>query len=76
MLYEEVKMTYAQVSPKYQIVIPKEIRKSAGIKAGQRLMIYAKDQVIYLIPEMALSELKGICRDMNIAGVREEEERI
>lgn len=69
-------MTYARVSPKYQVVIPKDVRKNAGIKVGQRLMIYAKDNVIYLIPEMSASQLKGICRGMDVSSVRDEEERI
>ncbi|MBU0486196.1 MAG: AbrB/MazE/SpoVT family DNA-binding domain-containing protein [Pseudomonadota bacterium] len=69
-------MTYARVSPKYQVVIPKDVRKAVGIKPGQRLMIYAKDNVIYLIPEVASAHLKGICRGMDVAGVRDEEERI
>ena len=69
-------MTYSTVSPKYQIVIPKDVRESAGIRQGQRLMVYAKGNVIYLIPEMALSELKGICKDMNLTDIREEEDRL
>lgn len=69
-------MTYSTVSPKYQIVIPKDVRESAGIKQGQRLMVYAKGSVVYLVPEIPISELKGICKDMNLDDIREEEDRI
>ncbi|MFH0799763.1 MAG: AbrB/MazE/SpoVT family DNA-binding domain-containing protein [Pseudomonadota bacterium] len=69
-------MTYGRVSPKYQIVIPKEVRKVVDIKPGQRLMIYAKDNVIYLIPEVGVSQLRGICKGVKTSGVREREDRI
>jgi AbrB family looped-hinge helix DNA binding protein len=68
-------MTYGRVSPKYQIVIPKEVRNAVAIKPGQRLMIYAKDNLIVLIPEIGLSELKGICKGMDTSNLRDEEDR-
>lgn len=69
-------MTYGLVSPKYQVVIPKEVREQVGLKPGQRLMIIAKDDVIYLIPEVPLSGLKGRLKGMNTDGIRDEEDRI
>ncbi len=69
-------MTYGKVSPKYQIVIPKEVRKAVAIKPGQRIMIYAKDNVIYLIPEVGISELKGSCKGMDASKLRDEDDRI
>lgn len=68
-------MTYGTVSPKYQVVIPKDVRKLVPIKPGQKLMIYAKDNVIYLIPEIGMAKLKGIYRGMDVSGVRDEEDR-
>ncbi len=72
----EVIMTYGRVSPKYQVVIPKEVRNTVNLKPGQRLMIYAKDNVIYLIPEISVSQLKGICKGINRSNLRDEDERI
>ena len=69
-------MTYGTVSPKYQIVIPKEVRQSAGIKPGQRLMIYNKNNVIYLIPEVPVSQLRGICPGLDSSNLRDEDDRI
>lgn len=69
-------MTYGTISPKYQVVIPKEVRKTTNLKPGQRLMIYAKDNVIFMIPEMGISQLRGICEGIDAAGIREEDERI
>jgi AbrB family looped-hinge helix DNA binding protein len=69
-------VTYGLVSPKYQVVIPKDVRKTVDIKPGQRLMIYAKDNVIYLIPEVSISALKGICKGMDTSRIRDEDDRI
>lgn len=69
-------MTYGTVSPKYQVVIPKEVRKTTNLKPGQRLMIYAKDNVIFLIPEVDVSQLKGYCKGLDAENIRDEEERI
>lgn len=69
-------MTYGLVSPKYQVVIPKLVREQVGLKPGQRLMIIAKDDMIYLIPEVPLSQLKGKYKGMNTDGIRDEEDRI
>lgn len=69
-------MTYAKVSPKYQVVIPKEVREGMDIKSGQRLIVMAKGNVIYLIPEATLGELKGRYKGIDIESIREEDERI
>jgi AbrB family looped-hinge helix DNA binding protein len=56
-------MTTSLLSPKYQIVIPKEIRKSMNLKPGQRLQFTAKDGTIeirpILTPEQLIGFLKG-----------------
>lgn len=67
-------MTYGSVSPKYQVVIPKEVRESLKLKPGQRLMIIAKGNVIHMIPEIPLNELKGRYRGMDASVPRDDEE--
>ncbi len=56
-------MTTSLLSPKYQIVIPKEIRKSMNLKPGQRLQLTEKDGKIeirpILTPEQLIGYLKG-----------------
>ncbi|MDH7577557.1 MAG: AbrB/MazE/SpoVT family DNA-binding domain-containing protein [Bacillota bacterium] len=69
-------MAEVVVSSKYQIVIPAEVRKSLGIKKGQRLHVLLEDGSIRLIPSRPLSELRGLLRGMNTEIEREEEERL
>lgn len=56
-------MTTSLLSPKYQIVIPKEIRKSMNLKPGQRLQFTEVDGKIevrpILTPEQLIGFLKG-----------------
>lgn len=52
-------MTTSLLSPKYQIVIPKEIRQAFDLKPGQRLNVIKKDGHIELRPILAPEQLIG-----------------
>ncbi len=56
-------MTTSLLSPKYQIVIPKEVRKSLRLQPGQKLQVVAKDGHVelrpILVPEQLIGYLKG-----------------
>jgi AbrB family looped-hinge helix DNA binding protein len=47
------------VSPKYQIVIPREIRNSLRIRPGQRLSVVANEFSITLLTERSIKEMEG-----------------
>lgn len=65
-----------RVSSKYQVVIPKEIRARLNIHKGQKLEVFLKGEVVNLVPEKSLGELRGFLRGMDICNWREEDERI
>ena len=52
-------MNTITLSPKFQISIPKKIRESLNLKAGDKFQIVAYDQRIELIPIEEISALKG-----------------
>ncbi len=52
-------MTAVTVSPKFQVVIPKEIRESMGIVSGQKVQVMAYKNRIELIPLKPMKELRG-----------------
>ena len=56
-------MTTSLLSPKYQIVIPKEIRKSMNLKPGQRLQLTEKDGKIEIRPILTPDQLIGFLKD-------------
>ncbi len=64
------------LSPKYQVVIPKEARKQLKLKSGQKLQIIVRGGAITLVPDCPLNELRGLFKGMQTEGLREEGERI
>ena len=69
-------MATATISTKYQVVIPKEIRREIPIRKGQIVQVLVKRGVISLIPDRPLSELRGFLAGMETEGVREKTDRL
>ena len=59
------------VSPKYQVVIPKNIRDALHVRPGQKMTVMEYDGRIELIPDRDISELKGFLKGINTEFVRE-----
>lgn len=66
-------MPTVTVSPKYQIVIPKEIRESMGIVSGQKVQIMSYQGRIEVIPLKPMKEMKGFLKGIDTTVVREED---
>lgn len=66
-------MTTVTVSPKYQIVIPKEIRESMGIVSGQKVQIMSYQGRIEVIPLKPMKEMRGFLKGIDTTVVREED---
>ena len=64
-------MTTVTVSPKFQIVIPKEVRISMHIKAGNKVVMVPFGNVIYLVPMRSLKDLRGKLKGVNTKIIRE-----
>ncbi len=68
-------MATTTISSKYQVVIPKDVRKKLHLKSGQKMMVVTKGGIIHFIPEKPLASFKGFLRGMKTEGIREDEER-
>ena len=68
-------MARTRVSPKYQVVIPREIRNEIGLKPGQELRVVAKNGTITLIPDRPIASMRGFVRGMRTGGFREKKDR-
>ena len=55
-------MTISLLSPKYQVVIPKEIRRALDLKPGQKLSVIEKDGHIELRPILTPEQLVGFLK--------------
>lgn len=69
-------MTSVTVSPKYQVVIPQQVRQSLGVKAGQKMIVLAYDHRIVLVPERPIQKARGSLKGMDTSVEREEEDRV
>jgi AbrB family looped-hinge helix DNA binding protein len=69
-------MATTTISPKFQIVIPKEVREKFHLSPQQRLQVVEKGGVITLVPEVPLQFLKGFLKGMSKTDIREKKERL
>ncbi len=69
-------MTRVTVSPKFQIVIPREIRERLGLRPGQQITLLERNGIITAIPDQPLAKMRGILKGMSRTGLRERRERI
>lgn len=58
-------METVTVSPKFQVVIPKEIREKLKLKPGQKLQIIEFNDRIEFVPVKDIKEARGFLKGMN-----------
>lgn len=64
-------MDAVKISPKYQVVIPKKLRKALNLIPGQQVQMIAFEDRIEMIPIRKLSEMKGFLRGIDSTVERE-----
>lgn len=68
-------MTAVTVSPKFQVVIPKEVRESMGIFSGQKIQMLTYQNRIELIPIKPIKEMRGFLKGIDTE-IHRENDRI
>ncbi len=63
-----------KVSPKYQVVIPEDVRKSLNIVPGMQISVIAKDGIAYLVPVKPLQTM-GKSLGAKLTGAEKERAR-
>ena len=64
-------MTTVTISPKFQVVIPKEVRNRLGLKPGQKVQTIVFDDRIELIPVKPIKKMKGFLKGIDTRVPRE-----
>ena len=64
-------MNTVAVSPKFQVVIPKDIRRALNLVSGQRMAVQLNDGKVEFIPEKTVASLRGRWPGMNTRIVRD-----
>jgi AbrB family looped-hinge helix DNA binding protein len=62
------------ISSKYQIVIPREVRKQFNLKPGQKVMFIPYQNSIRLVIVPTIQDALGIFKGINTENIREEED--
>ena len=68
-------MARAVISPKFQIVIPKEIRERLDLKPGQQVALIERQGLITIVPQRPISELRGVLKGADTTGYRDKTDR-
>ncbi len=64
-------MTTVTISPKYQIVIPQDVREALRLKPGQKVKIIADRDHIEVIPVLSMEEAQGFLKGIDTTVERE-----
>jgi len=67
----DIQMIVVKVSPKYQIVIPEEVRKSMKIRPGEKIQVIQYEDRIELIPVRSIKQMRGILKGIDTSVVRD-----
>lgn len=59
------------MSAKFQVVIPKAIRREVRLKSGQLLQVIAKRGIIILVPDQPIVRMRGYVKGMRVRPLRE-----
>jgi AbrB family looped-hinge helix DNA binding protein len=71
-----IDMAKVKLSPKFQVVIPLEVRKKLDLKPGEEIVIIEKSGVIQLVPQKPIKQMRGFVKGGDTLNIREEEDRI
>ena len=66
-------MITVSVSPKYQVVIPKEVREALDIQPGQKVQVIRYQNRIELIPIRSIKEARGFLKGIDTTVERQKD---
>jgi AbrB family looped-hinge helix DNA binding protein len=66
-------METVKVSPKFQVVIPRKIRESLGIRPGQRIQVLIYEGRVEFIPLRRMKEMRGFLRGIDTTVERDQD---
>ncbi|CAN5222829.1 hypothetical protein BH10PSE19_BH10PSE19_19470 [soil metagenome] len=66
-------MQTVTISPKYQVVIPKEIREALHLSPGEKLQIFHYQNRLEFIPIKNIKKMRGFLKGINTTTERDED---
>ena len=65
-------MEAVTISSKYQVVIPREVRKQFNLKPGQKLMFIPYNGTLRVVVVPPIKRARGMLKGINTDNIREE----
>ena len=65
-------MEAVTISSKYQVVIPREVRKQFNLKPGQKIMFIPFNGTLRVVIVPPIKKARGMFKRMNTDNIREE----
>ena len=62
------------ISSKYQVVIPREVRKQFGLKPGQRIAFIPFKKTLHVVIVPPIEQARGMFKGLDANNLREEED--
>jgi AbrB family looped-hinge helix DNA binding protein len=69
----EVVMKTVTVSPKYQVVIPRDVRETLSIKPGEKMQVLNYANRIELVPIKKIKSMRGFLKGIDTTVIREKD---
>lgn len=66
-------MTTVRVSPKFQVVIPLDVRRALRLKPGQKLQVLRYENRIELIPVPDIKAMRGFAKGIDTSVPRDKD---
>jgi AbrB family looped-hinge helix DNA binding protein len=62
-----------KVSPKYQVVIPRDVRESLGLRSGEKVQVFQYGDRIEFVPVRRMKKMRGFLKGIDTAVPRDED---
>ncbi|HMA98549.1 MAG TPA: AbrB/MazE/SpoVT family DNA-binding domain-containing protein [Wenzhouxiangella sp.] len=69
-------METVRISSKYQVVIPKAVRRELNLEPGQVVIVMAKGRALEIVPVGDISSARGSLRGADPADYRDRKDRV
>lgn len=66
-------MATVKVSPKFQVVIPRAIRESLGIRPGQKVQVLKYENRVEFIPLKPMKQMRGFLKGIDTSVSRDKD---
>jgi AbrB family looped-hinge helix DNA binding protein len=66
-------MNKVSISPKFQVVIPREIRELMRLKPGEQVLVFQYENRIEYIPEKSMKSMRGFLKGIQTDIPREKD---